>query len=898
MVGVSRDPVRRAEVFEELVSHFEDGIAAGRSVEELLAAFGDESVTADLLHVVERQRHTPTAASPIPPPLRRRILGMMHIPRDVRYAVRRLVASPVFAITAVLSLALGIGATTMVFGLLNAVFLRPTPIVAPEELVGIYERDSNFAWGALSYPNYRDLKEATPEIFSAMGASRFVVVQQDDPGGRKSLFGEAVSGGYFPMLGLVPAAGRLLGPEDDVSPGAHAVIVLGHGYWQTAYGGDPEVVGRETRINGRNYLIVGVAPKEYQGGTTGIVPEFYASIAMTNHLNPGDSDEFQERGNHGIFVKGRLRPGVTMEQAEVVAAALASDIRAKAPDDWGPERTFVMLPASEVIVYPGADSGMRAISGVLLVVVGLVLLVVCANLASFLLARGLDRRREIAVRLALGATRGQLIRQLVTETVLLGVLGGAAGLGVAVLLGRLLTTADLPLPLPISVDLSLDWRVLTFTAVVSIVAGALLGLVPALRASRPELSGTLRDESAGATGGRHGALMSQVLVGAQVSSSLVLLVAAGLFVRSLQQQEQVDPGFGRTPTALVQVAFAGDREADVELRLARRLQEQRDVAARIRDLPGVTAVGMTDNIHLNLINQQNTAVVVPGVPPPAGADAWSVEFAVVDTGFFAAAGMRMVQGADFDGSETRQSPRVAVVNEAMARRFWPDQSAVGQQFARGGREYRVVGVVETAKIRTLGEAPRATMYTAVAQSGASSVWYVARTSGDDVALVEAVLGVVRAGGDDLIPATARTMTNHLGIMTLPLRLGVLTVASLALLAVILAAIGLYGSVSYAVVRRTREVGIRLALGAQSRAVIGLLMGGGLRVVAVGTVVGLALALLVARLMSGLLYGVRAVDPVTFVLVPMALLAVAGVAAWLPARRVLSISPSSALRTDA
>jgi ABC-type antimicrobial peptide transport system permease subunit len=348
---------------------------------------------------------------------------------------------------------------------------------------------------------------------------------------------------------------------------------------------------------------------------------------------------------------------------------------------------------------------------------------------------------------------------------------------------------------------------------------------------------------------------------------------------------------------MVEVVFAGDREPDLDARIARRLQEQRALAAQMRALPGVTAVGMIDNIHLNLVNQQNTSVVVPGVPPPAGADAWGVDFATVDSGFFAAAGIPVLQGSDFDGTETRASPRVTVINEAMARRFWPNQPAVGQQFMRGDREYTVVGVAATAKIRTLGEAPRATMYTALAQSGGSSLWYLARTAGDEAATVEAMLGVLRGASDDLIPTSARAMRDHIGIMTLPLRLGVVAVASMALLAVALAAIGLYGSVSYAVVRRTREVGIRLALGAETGAVVRLLVSGGLRMVVLGVLVGLGLALLVARLMAGLLYGVSAVDPVTFVLVPLALLGVAAVASWLPARRVRQVSPSSALRGE-
>lgn len=898
VAGMTPDETRRAEVFEELVSHFQDGLAAGRSAGELLGSFGHESVAMDLLRTVERQRLTPSSHTPVPVSLRRRIAGMLSFSRDIRHGARRLLASPVFTLTAVLSLALGVGATTTVFSLLNAVLLRPTPVQEPEELVSIYEKTTDFPWGSLSYPNYVDLERGTTEVFSAVSASRFVLVQQDQGGVLRNIIGEAVSGDYFPVLGLAPAAGRLLGPEDDVAPGAHPVVVLDYGHWQDAYDGDPAVVGRTLRLNNRDYTIVGVAPEGYRGIAAGIVPQVYASIAMADHLNPGDGSEFTSRGSHGLFVKARLRPGATQVQAEAAAMAVVADLRVREAEEWGPDRTFAMVPSSEVIFYPSADGALMTISGLLLVVVGLVLLVVCANLASFLLARGLDRRREIAVRLALGATRGALVRQLVTETVLLGLLGGVAGLGVAMGLGKLLTTADLPLPLPVTIDLSLDWRVLVFTAVVSLVAGVLLGLMPALRASRPELSQTLRDESPGSTGGRGRVTLSHALVGAQVAFSLVLLVAAGLFVRSLQQREQVDPGFGREPAGLLQVVFAGEREEDMEARQARRLQEQEELATRIRAIPGVRSVGMIDNIHLNLLNQTQTSIAVPGVEPPPGYEQWTVEFATVDTAFFQAAGMRLLQGRGFSAVDTREAPRVAVINQALAERFWPDQDAVGQRFTRNGREHTVVGVVETAKVRSLGEAPRPVLYAALGQVGSSSVWYVAQTAGDDEATAQAMLGALREmGRDELMPAEVRTMRRHQAIMMLPLRLGVVAVASLAVLALVLAAIGLYGSVSYAVARRTREVGIRLALGAEMGAVVRLLMGTGLRVVAVGTLVGLALALVVARLMAGLLYGVSAMDPVTFGVVPALLLGVAALAAWLPARRALGIHPSSALRSE-
>lgn len=871
---------RRAEVLEEMIAHFEDGLAAGTPAAELLAEFGE----ANMVPLV-----------PIAEPFPRTRLGdpfMSRFFRDLRYAARRLLSSPGFSLTAVLSLALGIGATTTVFGLVNAIILRRSPIRAVSEVVNAYESKTDFPFNAFSYPDYKDFERGTSQVFSQVAATRYTFAQAMKDGMPTRAAGELVTGGYFPLLGIRPEAGRLLGPEDDISPGGHPVVVLGNGYWKRVFGGSRAAVGSSIRLNGRSYTIVGVVPAEYQGNIRGIVPDFYAPIMMDNQLNPGNGDDLQARGNHSMFVKGRLRPGVTMAAAVGAAAGAAPQLKQIAPKDWRGNDTFTLVPTQSIILHPEVDRILYPAAGLLFTVVGLVLLVVCANLASFLLARAVDRRKEIAVRLALGATRGRLVTQLLTETLLLGVLGGLGGLGLAAVAARVLTTANLALPLPITLELGLDLRALFFATGVSVGAGILFGLMPALRATNPHLAMTLRDESAGG-GGRGRLGLRHGLVMAQVAVSLVLLVAAGLFLRSLSSIGAVDPGFGREPAGLVLLTFPPAKYPDKQLLLA-----QRQLAARIRELPGVNAVGVIDNLPLNLLNESDIEVNAPGVLPPTGSTGFTADIAVVDTGYFAAAGVRVLRGRDFLATDADSAPKVMIINEALANRLWPGQEAVGKQLTgTRDRQYEVVGVVATTKIRSIGEDPRAGAYLPLAQSNAQGVWYLARTTGDADQLSVSMLRTAQALDPEIIADEVRTMARHLEVVRLPIRLAALVIGALATLAVVLAGIGLYGTVRYAVAQRTREVGIRLALGADSRAMVRLLMGGGLRLVAWGSAAGLALALLLARLVSRLLFGVPAFDPATFVAVPVLLFLVAGLAAWLPARRVIGVAPTEALRSE-
>ncbi|MCY3846672.1 MAG: ABC transporter permease, partial [Acidobacteria bacterium] len=469
--------------------------------------------------------------------------GVDDLGRDLRDGVRSLSRRPAFTAVAALSLALGIGANTAIFSLVNAVILRDSPIERPEEVVNLYLHQAAFAYSTFSYPDFEDVRDGTTEVFSDIAGSQFLPAQidRDESGGVGIVPAEAVTGNYFPMLGIEAAVGRTLLPSDDVSRGGHPVVMLDYRYWQSAFGGDPDAVGREMRVGGRTYTVVGVGPPDFTGTLRGLTPTFYAPFMMVDELV--GFGVLDSRGNHAMFVKARLRPGVTLPEAETAVGAVATQLTGDRIENWDPAGQFVLLPLTDVLLFPPIDVFIRAAAWLLMAVVGLVLLLACTNLASFLLARALDRRKEIAVRLALGASRRSLVRRLLTETTLLGLLAGGAGAGLAVWLLDLLATADLPLPIPVALDLRLDGRVLAFTLGVSLVAGALLGLVPALQSTRPNVAGTLRSESAG--GGQPGQLRwRNALVVAQLTISLVLLVGAGLFLRSFQQVQSVDPGFG------------------------------------------------------------------------------------------------------------------------------------------------------------------------------------------------------------------------------------------------------------------------------------------------------------------------------------------------------------------
>ena len=811
--------------------------------------------------------------------------------QDLRFALRRLFKKPLFTAVAIASLAVGIGANTAIFSLVNSIMLRDLPLEEPEELVDVYRSIVGFSHATFAYPDYVDMKRDGAEVFSDLALSRLAFIQTDVDGGVEMVPAELVSGNFFPMLGVDGAVGRTLLPEDDVSPGAHPVVMLGYAYWENRYARDPGVVDRDIRLNGRNYTIVGVAPREYVGNLRGLMPSVYASIMMTGHLNPTDLDELEARGSQSLFLKGRLVPSVTFAEADAWGNRQAALFKEQFPDAWTGDQEITMVKTADVIMNPMVDRYIVPAAGLMMGVVGLVLLIACANLASFLLAQAADRKKEIAVRLALGAKRSRLIQQLLTESVLLAGVGGLAGFGVSAALLKLLVTADLPTPFPIALDLGTDGTVLGFILAVTLAAGLFFGLVPALQATNADVAPTLKDEGTG--GGKPKKVtLRNALVVTQVAVSLVLLVGAGLFLRSLQARLDVDPGFGYEPAAVMTFSMPQGNYNEEETRVFMRALE-----ADVGQVPGITEVGLTSDLHLSPLNNASIGIVVDGVDPPPGADFHAVEWAGVTPGFFGAAGVRILQGRNFDQTDGSDAARVAIVSEAMAARFWPGENALGRTFRRSDTDYTVVGIAKDAKVRSLGESPRPFIYRAYDQAFSSGMTLVAATTGDDQQALLAVLALARQREPELLVVQTQTMYRHLAVSLLPHRLSAVIISAFGILALLLASIGLYGVVSYSVSTRSREVGIRMALGADPNKVVSMLTRGGLRLVAVGTVLGLVAAFALAQLLGTLLYGVPSSDPVSFLAVPALLAAVAFLAAWIPARRASLINPVRALKAD-
>jgi predicted permease len=816
---------------------------------------------------------------------------MRAVLQDVRYALRRARSRAGFTAIAILSIGLGVGVNTAAFSLVNAIVLRKTPIPRPDRVVELDMASDRGISGPLSYADVKDLREQSGSVFSQVAVAKFTAFTRDLGDHVETLTGELVNGDYFPLTGVPPVLGRLLGPEDDVAQGAHPVVVLGYCYWMSSFGGDPAVIGRKLRLSGREYTVVGVASNRIDGLLPGLAPSLYGPVQMVNQIEPTPVDDLSARGNHSYFVRVRLADGQSVAGARAVVDRFVARAHVEHPNYWPARLSIRLTPLSSIAVSPMLDDVIVPAVTALMVVVGLVLIIACANLASFLLAQARDRQREIAIRLAIGATRRALIRQLLVESLLIAIAGGVLGVVMSSLALRTLLGADLPIPLPISLDVSVDGRVLSFVLATSIVAGILFGLLPALQATRPNVVETIKNENAGGKPGRRLSLRSWLVV-AQTAASVVLLVTAALFLRSLDAQMKVDAGFGRQPAGLVWMALPTDRYP-----ARRRAQAVAELERRLRELPGQSAVGVIDNIMLNALSDESMTINVAGFEPPKGATGFDIQDAVADSGFFEAAGLTLVNGRLFNSTDMPGRERVAIVNQAMVDRFWRGQEALGRTFRTDSNVFRVVGVVKTTKVRSLGEAPRAMIFTAFSQEPSTAFHVVARARGNDALLVTQMLATIRAMDPALMVVQAKTMERHLAIMLLPARLGATAFAIFAALALVLATIGVYGVVRYAVARRSREVAIRMAVGADATGVVRLLMREGLVLVIGGAAAGLVLAALAARGLQSLLFGVAMMDPVSFLGGPLLLIATGALAAFLPARRVSRIDPASALRAE-
>lgn len=810
---------------------------------------------------------------------------------DLRYALRRARRRVGFTLIAVLSLGLGIGVNTAAFSLVNAIMLRKTPLPHPERVAELFVLHDAQVFAPMSYADYKDLREQSRSVFSQISVSNFGVVPRDMGDHVESVTAEMVNGDYFPLIGLRPVIGRLLGPDDDIAKGMHPVAVLSYGYWQRVFAGDPGIVGKQVHLSGRAYTIVGVAPKEIEGLLPGLPPSLYLPIQMTNQLEPTTTDQLADRGNHSEFIKVRLAPGQTFAAARVVIDRFVRDMQQRYPDEWSAHTHLQLYPVTQVAVSPLLDNIAVPAAWALMVVVALVLVVACANLASFLLAQARDRQREIAIRLAIGASRRALVRQLLVESLLLAVTGGVVGAVLSnVALGAFLHS-NLPLPLPINLDVRPDARVLAFVIAASVAAGILFGLLPALQATRPGVIDTIKNENAGARPGRRFTMRSGLVV-AQTATSLLLLVTAVLFLRSFAAQAHVDPGFGSRPAAVVWMSLPSDRYD-----AARRAQVMADIERRVRSLPDIDGVGVVESLMLNPLSSSQLLINVDGFVPPKGEKGFTVDDSPADSGFFDAAGIKLIEGRLFTSADQPSTQRVAVINQVMANMFWPGRDPIGRTFRDDTTVVRVIGVVKNTKVRSLGEPPRPFIFRSFSQTPSPFFMLVARTRGDAARAGQQTVAALHELDPDLMIIQAKTMEQHLATVVLPARLGAVAFALFAGLALVLAMIGIYGVVRYAVARRSREVAIRLAVGARPDSVVRLLMREGVTLVGTGAIIGLVVAALVSRGLEQLLYGVPSIDPVAFVGAPLLLLAVGALAAFLPARRASRVDPAVTLRAE-
>jgi predicted permease len=813
---------------------------------------------------------------------------MESIFQDIRFGGRVLVQKPWFTMVAVLSLALGIGANTAIFSLVNAALFRPLPVPNPQELISLNNvTDQMRMFPTFSYPNYKDIRDRC-EVFSGLYAYRYAPLSLSHDGMNERLWGYVVTGTYFEVLGVKPSLGRLISSEDDQLRGGHPVSVISYPFWQKRFGGRADVLGTDLQVNGRMYTIIGVTPKGFFGTEVISAPEMYFPMSMQEQIEVGNG-WLDSRSVENVFIQGRLKPGVRVSQAQSTIDSIARDLEREYPDINEGKRITLSTPGLMGGMMRGPVVGF---AGILMAVVGLVLLLACTNLANLLLARATERRKEIAVRLAMGASRARLIRQLLTESVMLGVAGGGLGLLLAVWLVDLAVTLKPPVDVPLSFELPIDHRVLLFTLGVSILAGILFGLLPAFQSTKTDLVSTLKDEMA--IGGMRRSWLKPGLIVLQVALSLVLLISAGLMLRGLQRAEFMDLGF--TPEGAIEVSF------DLRLQgydVGRGREFQKRLLERVRAVPGVQAAGIADIFPVDL-HFSRESIFVEGQPLERPANAPRAMGSRVTPGYFQAMNTRLIQGREFTDQDIEGSTRVAIVNETFARRFWPGEDPIGKRFSRGSSESQkmlVVGVARDGKYAGLSEDPRPFYFRPMFQAYTGSTSLIVRGTAAPQSLVSTIRNEVLQLDPQMAISTARTLTERLSLPMLPARIAAGLLGSFGVLALGLAAIGIYGVMSYSVSTRRREMGIRIALGAEPGRVLMLVLTQGMRLVIIGAAVGLAASLVATRLMKSLLFGISATDPMTFVAITLLLGAVALLACGIPALRATKVDPIVALRYE-
>ena len=833
----------------------------------------------------------------------------MTLLKDVRFAVRMLGKSPAFTAVAVLSLALGIGANTAIFSIASGLLSASPKVAEPQrvfDLRGEAGEDERFA---ASYPSYRHLRDNTTTLAGLLCWGELPVSLGTAPGESEQAFGIIVSGNYFDVLGVTPGRGRFFSPEEDATPGAHPVAVISHGAWRRRFGADPSAVGRQVRLNGQQFTVIGVAPEGFNSTFPFFAPDVFVPVAMQRQVLPA-SDMLGSTGAEWLQMTGRLRDGVTRERAAAELSALRgrfedahAELSRPAPGE--PERARGRaVELVKVGAFPRRLSGaLYGFAALLLVIVNLVLFIACANLTSLLLARASARRREVAVRLALGAGRWRVVRQLLTESVMLCLAGGVVGALFALWMTDLLLAFKPSVRIPFELSTRLDWRVLAWTLAVSLGTGVLFGLAPALQATRGDVVSALKDE-VGRRGARRSRLRSLFVAG-QVAVTVLLLVSAGLFLRALSHASEVHPG--AVDPALVQTAsfnpqmfgYTDERARD----FYRRLLE------RMRAAPGVEAAGLALMVPVGE-TQAAVGIGVEGHESFGWTDTNDehsermirADYNVVSPGYFKTVGVGVVRGRDFaEGDETRG---VAVVDEAFARRFFDGADPLGRHVRTGEAVFEIVGVAQSGTFRAKGETPRPFLYVPFGREGEESFFSQrmmlhARGAPGVPArdVYEAMRREAAAVDANVAPEFMMSVAEHRSVALLPQRVLSAVAGVFGALGLVLASVGVFGMVSYTVAQRTHEIGVRMALGASGRDVLRMLLWQGMRVTLSGVLAGLAGALALTRLLASLLYGVSPTDPLTFALISLLITTIALLACLVPARRATKVDPMVALRYE-
>jgi predicted permease len=881
-------PVREAEIVEEVSQHLEQdydrAVNGGASAEEARRQALEQLNAPDLLgrelKRVERRVSQQTAAPGAQ--LKTNFLG--DLSQDIRYALRVLAKNPAFTLVAVIALALGIGANSAIFSVVDAVLLRPLPFKHPEQLVMLWENAAHqgFPKNTPSPANFLDWQKQVQSFtgIAAMAERSFNLTGVGEP---ERLGGRRVSANLLDLLGVPAMLGRTFVPEDD-KPGTH-VVLLSYSLWQRRFGSDPAVIGRALTLNGESYTVVGVMPRMVQlPGYENVSDQLWVPIAFP-------SEEAAQRGNHFLEVIARMKPGVTLKQAQAEMETIAARLEQQYPD-YNTRIGAVVVPLHEQVV-----GDIKPALLVLLGAVGFVLLIACANVANLLLARAAVRQKEIAVRLAVGASQSRLIRQFLTESVLLAIFGAGFGLLLAFLGLRALRTF-IPATISQAETIHIDARVLIFTVLIAVVTGVAFGLAPAIQGSHLNLNDTLKEGGRDSSGGSKGTRARNLLVIGEVAISFVLLIGAGLLINSFFHLRNLDPGFRADHLLTMKVDLSEVKYPDRE----RRAAFFDEVMRRVSELPGVRSAAVAGNLPLTY-NGDSMTIGVEGVPDPPSGQRPDVIFRAIGPGYFNTMGIPMAGGRDFTDQDNAEAKDVVVISEKTAQHFWPGQDPIGKRLKPGSStsksEWReVVGIVKDVRQNDLIAPPKMQMYLSFRQlKDVAANALVVRTTVEPMSLAGSVRNAIWSVDKDQTVADIDTMDHIVAKAVARQRFSMVLLAVFAALALLLASVGIYGVMSYSVAQRTREIGIRMALGARRADVLQMTVRQGLKLVGAGMILGLGAAFILTRVMATLLYGISATDPITFLGISLVLLAVAVLASYVPALRATKVDPITALRAQ-